>query len=145
MADRVTQSNIGGLIQVVGSVPGTTAQAAATVNGASVDRAAHNMPLSCVLHANVSAIAGAPTTTAAAAKLQHAPDNATWTDYKPDGINVATGTLTAVGDLNVDIDLALAQRYIRAVLAVSFTGGASPTVDTYVSIALGGEQELAAI
>lgn len=146
MPDTVTQSNIGALLSTVTSVRPQAAFSAGATNGVSVDRQAHSMARCCVLHTSTGAATGAPTATSVIAKLQHAPDNATWTDYKPDGVNVATAVAAgASADVSLNVDLTLAARYIRAVSTVSFTAGTTPTVFAVVDIVLGGENTLAAV
>jgi hypothetical protein len=138
--NTVTQHNIGALIALATSV--LPQAASANVNGSGIDRLAHNLPLSCVVHQVVGAVTGAPSTISAAAKLQHSPDNSTWADYVPPGAASVgqTAALTAVStEASVAIDLSSANRYVRAVALVSFTGGTSPTILTAVDIAFGGE------
>ena len=121
--------------------------AAGAVNGTSIDRALHNMPQSCVLHQVVGAESGAPTTASVQTKLQDSPDNSTWSDYKAGTANVQqTAALTAANSENTAaIDLTAANRFIRAVSAVAFTGGTSPAILLAADIILGGERELAAV
>ncbi len=137
--------NIGALVDVVTSVPPQSA-AAGTIAGTSIDRALHGMSASCVLHQVVGADSGAPTTLSVQTTLQHAPDNATWTNYEPNGVLVAqTAPLTAVSTENaVAIDLTAAYRYIRASTVVAFTGGTSPAIEVAADLVLGGERELPA-
>ena len=145
MSDLVTQRNIGSLVVPVTSVFPESA-AAGTINGSSIDRTLHNLPNSCVLHQVVGAESGAPTTTSVQTTLQHSPDNATWSNYQLGTTVQQTAVLTAANSENTAaIDLTGAYRFIRAVTAVSFTGGASPAVLVAADIILGGERELAAV
>lgn len=138
--------NVGSFVVPVTSVFPESA-AAGTVNGASIDRALHNMPQSCVLHQAAGAETGAPTTTSVQTKLQDSPDNTTWSDFKAGTQTVQqTAALTAANAENTAaIDLVTANRFIRAVTAVAFTGGTSPAVLIAADIILGGERELAAV
>jgi hypothetical protein len=137
--------NVGSYIVPVTSVFPESA-AAGTVNGASIDRALHNMPQSCVLHQVAGAESGAPTTTSVQTTLQHSPDNSTWSNYQIGTTVQQTAALTAASTENTaSIDLAGAYRFIRAVTAVAFTGGTSPAVLVAADIILGGERELAAV
>jgi hypothetical protein len=137
--------NVGSYIVPVTSVFPESA-AAGTINGASIDRTLHNLPQSCVLHQVVGAETGAPNTTSVQTTLQHSPDNATWSNYQIGTAVQQTAALTAANSENTAaIDLAGAYRFIRAVTAVAFTGGASPTVLVAADIILGGERELAAV
>jgi len=146
MGDIVTQRNIGALLATVTSVE-PQSSAAATVNGGSIDRQAHSLAGCCVLHQAAGAVGGAPSTTSVVTKLQHSSDNSTWADYKPDGVNVATNAaLTAANTENsLSVDLTAANRYIRAVTTVSFTGGTSPTALVVADVILSGENTLAAV
>ena len=91
--------------------------------------------------------AGAPTTTSVISTLQHSPDNSTWTSYLPDGVNAAVEpALTAANTENeIDVDLSLANRYIRISTVVAFTGGTSPTALVTGWLSLGGESYQPAI
>jgi hypothetical protein len=142
----VTQHNIGALLATVTSVE-PQSSAAATINGAAIDRQAHSMPLSCVLHTAVGALGGTPTTASVQSTLQHSPDNSTWTNFLYDGVNTAQApALTAANTENsLSVDLWLANRYIRVVTVVGFTGGTSPTALVNADVILGGEQTLAAV
>ena len=146
MGDIVTQRNIGAMLAIITSVE-PQSSAAATVNGASIDRGAHSMPGCCVLHTAVGAVGGAPTTTSVISTLQHAPDNSTWTAYKPDGVNnAAAAAVTAQNtESSLSVDLTLAYRYIRVSTVVAFTGGTSPTVLVNADVVLSGENTLAAV
>lgn len=146
MADTVTQRNIGSLLSTVTSVRPQAAFSAGAQNGVSIDRVAHSMAGCCVLHTGTGAASGAPTATSVTTKLQHSPDNSTWADYAPDGVNVATAAAVgASSDGSLSVDLTLANRYIRAVATVAFTGGTSPTVFATVDVILSGENTLAAV
>ncbi|MGC1300924.1 MAG: hypothetical protein WA840_00995 [Caulobacteraceae bacterium] len=139
------QHNIGAYIAIATSV--FPQAVAANVNGAGIDRFAHNMALSCVLHQLVGAEAGAPTGVSVQTKLQHSPDDVTWADYDaPGGATVAqTVALTAAATENsVAIDLSSANRYVRAVTLVTLTGGETPTVEVAADIVFGGESLLSA-
>lgn len=148
MADRVTQQNIGAYVAAVTSVAAQSITAA--VNGSSIDRQAHSTPLSCVLHLSLGAVGGAPSAIGAVAKIQHAPDNSSWVDYKPDGVNVATtaalaSTSATEQETSLSVDLSLASRFLRVVVTPNFTGGTSPSVLGLAELILGGEQTLAAV
>ena len=138
--------NVGSYVVPVSSILPESA-AAGTVNGTSIDRVLHNMPQSCVLHQVVGAESGAPATASVQTKLQDSPDNSTWSDYKAGTANVQqTAALTAANSENTAaIDLAAANRFIRAVATVAFTGGTSPAILLAADVILGGERELAAM
>lgn len=137
--------NIGAFAALVTSVFPQAAGSA--VNGTSIDRFAHNMPLSCVLHTVVGAEAGSPTAISVVSKLQHSPDDSTWADYDPPGSSTVaeSAALTAADTENgLAIDLSAADRYIRAVTTPTLTGGTSPTVEVVADLILGGEPLLPA-
>ena len=138
--------NVGSYVVPVTSILPESA-AAGTVNVTSIDRVLHNMPQSCVLHQVVGAESGAPTTASVQTKLQDSPDNSTWSDFKAGTANVQqTAALTAANSENTAaIDLTAANRFIRAVSTVAFTGGTSPAILLAADIILGGERELAAV
>jgi hypothetical protein len=146
MSSLAAIHNVGSYVIPVTSVFPESASAG-TINGTSIDRALHNMPLSCVLHQVVGAESGAPTATSVQTKLQDSPDNSTWSDYKAGTTTVQeTAVLTAASSENsAAIDLGGANRFIRAVTIVSFTGGTSPAILVAADIVLGGERELAAV
>ncbi len=146
MADTVTQHNIGAMITGVTSIF-PQSSAAATINGASIDRAKHNTPLSLDLHTVVGAVTGAPSAISVVSTLQHAPDNATWSAYQPDGANNATApALTAVSTENeLAVDLGGAYRYVRVQTVVGFTGGATPAISLAAWATFGGESNLPSI
>lgn len=141
MGDIVTQLNIGAIVAEVTSVF-PQSSTGATIDGASIDRFAHQGALSCLLHQSVGAVSGSPSTVSVQSTLQHSPDNSTWTNYEPDGVTVQqTAALTAATDENsVAIDLSSAYRYIRSVTVVAFTGGSSPAAVVQADIVLGGQQ-----
>ena len=144
MSDINVLRNIGSIVVPVTSVFPQNA-AAGTIDGASIDRTLHNMAGSCVLHQVVGADSGSPTTLSVQTKLQHSPDNSTWSDFQINSTVQETAALTAVNSENTAaIDLTGANRFIRAVQIVSFTGGTSPEALVAAGIVLGGERELAA-
>lgn len=136
-----TQHNIGAYVAVATSV--LPQAATANVNGVWIDRFAHNLPLSCVLHQVTGAETGAPTGASVQTKLQHSPDNGTTiADYIPPGATTVaqTAVLSAVNTENsVAIDLSSANRYVRAVSLITLTGGASPTIEVAADIVFSGE------
>jgi hypothetical protein len=141
MPDIVTQRNIGAYIVPITSVD-PQSSTGGTIDGTAIDRAAHGMPGSCVMHQRVGALSGTPSTTSVISTLQHSPDDSTWTNYTdPDtGAVASTAALTAAttGDA-LAVDLTLAYRYVRIVMVVAFTGGSSPSALVYADIIVGGE------
>lgn len=145
MSSLTAIHNIGSYVVPVTSVFPESA-ATGTINGASIDRALHNMPQSCVLHQVVGAESGAPTTASVQTTLEHSPDNSTWSNFQIGSTVQQTAALTAANSENTaSIDLAGAYRFIRAQTVVAFTGGTSPAIQVAADIILGGERELAAV
>src|SRR5580704_12464202 len=99
MSDITTLRNIGSIVvPVTGVFPQLAA--AGTINGASIDRTLHNMAGSCVLHQVVGAETGAPTAVSAQTKLQHSPDNSTWSDFQINSTVQETAALTVANSEN---------------------------------------------
>ena len=145
MSDLTTLRNIGSLVvPVTGVFPQNAV--AGTINGSSIDRTLHNLAGSCVLHQVAGAETGAPTTASVQTKLQHSPDNSTWSDYQIGTTVQETAALTVANSENTAaIDLTGAYRFIRPVTIVAFTGGTSPAIEVAAGVILGGERELAAV
>jgi hypothetical protein len=146
MSNTAYQKNIGAYIATVTSVRPQSASAG-VINGVSIDRGLHSMALCCVLHVAVGALTGAPTTTSVIGKIQDSADNTNFSDYLPDGANVAAApaVIAANGEVSLSVDLTLARRFIRAVATTAFTGGASPSVIAVADVILSGENTLAAV
>jgi hypothetical protein len=132
--------SIGDFIVALQSIP-PQSSAAAVINGSSIDRFLHNLPLSCVLHTALGAISGSPSATGVSTKIQHSSDNSTWVDYA----TTSQGpTLTAANtDISAPVDLSSAQRFLRVVMTVAFTGGTTPSAIAAADIIIGGESHLA--
>ena len=140
------QHNIGAFIVPITSIF-PQSSAAAVINGSSLQRSAHGLPLSAVLHQHIGAIGGAPSAASVVSKIQHSPDNATWADYTPDGASAVatTAALTAATTGNrLNVDLSGANDFIRIVTTITFTGGTSPTVIVAAELIIGGESLLPA-
>jgi hypothetical protein len=146
MGDTVTQKNIGGMVVSLQSVD-PVASAAATINGTTIDRQAHSMPLSALMHTQTGAETGAPTSVTVQSTLQDSADGTNWANYLPDGVNPAQGAaITAISaDQNFSVDLTLARRFLRIVTVIAFVGGTTPTIGVAAELVLGGEQTLAAV
>lgn len=139
MGDIVTQRNVAAILLAIASVRSQSASAA--VNGNSIDRFAHSVPGSCLLHQDLGAVTGSPTAVSVVTVLQDSADGVTFANYLPDGVNVAqTPAATAADtDAQVAVDLTAARRYIRAVTTPTFTGGTSPAALVAANVILGGE------
>lgn len=109
--------------------------ASAVVNGGGIDRSNY---LSATIAGLVGAASGSPTAVAVAFKLQHSPDNSTWTD-----VSGATVTANAAStEVDVDVDLSELDQYVRVVATPTLTGGTSPAVQVAAALILGGANEL---
>ena len=146
MGDIVTQKNIGGMAVSLQSVDPVVSPAA-TINGTSIDRQAHAMPLSALLHTQTGQETGAPTGVSVQSTLQDSADGTNFANYLFDGVNTATApaVIAISADGNYSVDLTLARRFLRIVTVVAFTGGTSPTIAVAAELVLGGEQILAAV
>jgi len=134
--------NIGSLIKVVKGINPANA-AAGAINGAAIDRAGiggGNYFQSCVLKLSAGAATGGPTTRTVDAKLQESADGSTgWTDIAGAAVTQLVADNT---ESQKDVDLTGVKRFIRDVVTVAFTGGASPAIPVGSEVVLGGPMEL---
>lgn len=130
-------SNIGAYLAPKLALAPQSSVAATITTGPGIDRDGYN---SCVLSMSSGASTGSPTGQSHTCKLQDSADNSTFADYKPDGVNVATTpAITADNTLaKVNVDLAMARRYVKAVPTLAFTGGTSPAQLVSAQVTLGG-------
>ena len=130
--------NVGEFVKLAKGI-NPAASAAATINGAAIDRQGY---LSCVLHHAAGAAAGAPTARTVDTKLQDSADGtAGWLDLA----NAAAAQLIADNtEAEKNVELTGARRYIRAVTTVTFTGGTSPTIPVAATLTLAGRDLLPA-
>lgn len=129
-------TNIGAYIQLLFCIIAQSASAGA-INGPSIDRTGF---FSCVLHGVAGAATGSPSAQSVIYKLQHSDDESTWEDFGD-----AADALTADnGQVELDVDLSGAKRYVRCVATVALTGGSSPTLPVAGTLALGGADRLPA-
>lgn len=141
MSDQVYIHDIGSMIRTITTVQ-PQSSGAATINGGSVDRAAHHMPMSCRLHQAVGAVSGSPSATSVTTKLQDSADGTTFADYTDPNTSAVptTAAVTAQNTENgVSVDLSNARRYVRGVTTVAFTGGTSPAALVVSEMIFGGE------
>ena len=125
MPDILTQHNIGALGDLVRMSDHFSATAGgagnnATFTGISLDRMGFGLGAlarTALVGVLYEATLASGKTLSLGYDLQHAPDNATWTDFQTaTGVVVATGVsggTTAKGEFNFQVDLTSAQRYIR--------------------------------
>jgi hypothetical protein len=138
--------NIGGMVSTICSIF-PAAASAGTVNGVSIDRSLHGLPMSATMHTAVGAQTGSPSAMSVVPTLQHSPDGSTWSAYLPDNVNAAAApALTAAASENeIAINLSAAQRYIRVQAVVGFTGGSSPSAQLCALVTIGGENRLPSV
>lgn len=130
--------NIGALLKQAFGV-GPAANAAGTVNGPAIDRLGYG---SCSLAAITGLDTGSPSARSATVKLQDSADGSTgWADIT--GASVAVAAVSSIGE--VDVNLAIAKRYIRAVTTTAFTGGTTPTLFSAAVVTLGGADKVPAV
>lgn len=138
MSTVAMQRNIGAYVKVAKGI-NPQASAAATINGAAIDRQGY---LSCVLHHACGAAAGSPTARTVDSKIQDSADGSTgWADLS----GAAATQLTADNsEAEKNVDLSGAKRYIRVVETVAFTGGTTPTIPVAAEVVLAGRDTLPA-
>lgn len=115
---------------------------AGTRNGSAIDReSGQGLFESCTLHVTAGAASGSPTAQTLDVKIQDSADGSTgWADYtQPDGTSAAIAQQTADAvDVELDVNLTGAKRYLRVVEVIAFTGGSSPAWGAGESVVLGG-------
>ena len=145
MTDLVTQRNIGALVALVTAIP-PESSGGGTINGTAIDRLLHGLANCCILHQMAGAVSGTPSAVSIQTKLQHASDNATWSDFQINGTTQATAALTAANsEDSLSIDLTAASRFVRPVMTVAFTGGTTPAALVAADLVLAGERALPAV
>lgn len=136
--------DIGAVTKVVQGVP--TVQVAGTLNGATIDRMAAGTQqgyLSCVLWGGCGAATGSPSAQTYDCKLQDSPDGSTWADFTDAAGNGALTQITADDTSGTEnVNLEAADRYIRVVQTVGFTGGSTPDIPICAGVELGGALEV---
>jgi hypothetical protein len=124
--------NIGSIIKCQASIAPKNA-AAGTTNGAAINRLDFG---SCVLHLACGPASGGPSAQTVDAKLQESEDGSTnWTDITGAAVTQLTADNT---ESQVDVNLLLVKKHIRAVVVNAFTGGSSPAIPTACTIVFGG-------
>jgi len=86
-----------------------------------------------VLAVDTGASAGAPTAVSITAKVQDSTDGTTWADVA--GATASALGANAHGEIN--LDLRLARKYVRAAVTVLHTGGTTPTTQVSAVWVLG--------
>lgn len=128
--------DVGNAVKTVQSIKPQNQDGDGAVNGNGVDRVGFE---GCVAAFNAGAHTGSPTAVAITCKLQECDTiDGTYTDI--------TGASVTIDDQNqhkeLNVDLQGCERYIRAQMAVAFTGGTSPTIDIAADIVLGNPKTL---
>ena len=82
-------------------------------------------------------------------KIQHAPDDSTWTDFATESATVvATGPSgggAVVGTHELDVDLSGANEYVRAYVLPVLSAAGTDTAVVVQAICFGGAAELPAV
>jgi len=120
-----SRNNIGAFIDPdIGVTPRAPTASGTAIKGSAIDRTGFD---SCVLAVFTGAAAGTPDSFSVAGKLQHS-DTTTDGDFT-DLTDGAITAITAVDTLaEVDVNLADAKQYIRAVVTPTYVGGTTPSV-----------------
>jgi len=126
------QTDAGKYIKPVAGFSPQASDGTAAIEGPAIDRTGF---LSAVLHGRTGAVTGAPTAQTYDLKLQESADGSTWTDIPGAAITQITAADT---EADVNVNLAGAEKYIRAVGTVTFTGGTTPTLQVAATVILGG-------
>lgn len=115
---------------IIGNVAQAAYAAAGTLtnNSTGFDRTALNTTSgkrynAVVILGQTGAVTGTPTSFTCTFQLQDSPDNSTWTAFGSPLVITAASTASAAS-----VDLSSADRYIRVVVTVAYTGGTTPTL-----------------
>jgi hypothetical protein len=130
-----SRNDIGAFIDPdIGVTPRAPTASATAINGSAIDRTGFD---SCVLAVFTGATAGTPDSFSVAGKLQHS-DTTTDGDFS-DFTGASITAITAAGTLaEVDVNLADAKQYVRAVVTPTYVGGSTPSVQLGALVIKGG-------
>lgn len=129
------KTDIGAMLQVEQGTP-PLADTGSTVNGTGIDRSQFQ---SCVLGLSSGAATGTPCTQLGDARLQDSADNSTFADFTDDQGNGAVAQISGDDeDAYTAINLRTAEKFIRVVRVIAFTGGSSPDWPVATPVILGG-------
>lgn len=120
-----SRNNIGAFIDPdIGVTPRAPTSSGTAIKGDAIDRSGFD---SCTLVVFTGQDSGSPSSFSVAGKLQHS-DTTTDGDFT----DLTDGAITAITTedtlAEVDVNLADAKQYIRAVVTPTYSGGSSPTV-----------------
>ena len=150
MADMVNVHNIGAVVDVVRASAAASALAAGTgdattTTGATIDRMGFSngsMPRSMLASVIYDATLASGKTLSIAYAVQDSADASTWADYQTAAAAVvatgASGGSVAAGQLNVQVDLNSARRYVRVNSLPDLSNTATDTAVTRSVVALSG-------
>lgn len=125
------ERDVGSFIRSVPAIR-PQATAAATINGAAIDRLGL---MSGVVHAVTGAATGTPTSLTYTVNLQDSADGSTGWAAVPDTTFVVSAA-NAEAEFNVNLDRT--RRFIRVVGVVAFVGGTTPNLNIAATVTLGG-------
>lgn len=146
--------NIGGIVTLrpgifQGSLTAGGAGNNSALTGAAIDRAPLEYPLSCVLASFFEATLQSGATLTLTTKIQHSPDNSTWTDFATEAATVvATGPSgggQVIGTHPLNIDLSGANEYVRAYALPVLSATGTDTAVVVAAVCFGGEAELPSV
>lgn len=137
------KSNIGEMIAAVTSVL-PQSSTGGTISGSAVDRYAHGVALSCLVHHVAGAITGSPSAASVVTTIEDSADGSTGWGTVPN--STGPTNLTAQNtEASSSVNLSSAKRYVRTKTVVTLTGGSSPAALVAADIILGGAAELPAV
>jgi len=130
-----SRNDIGAFVDPdIGVSPQAPTASGTAIKGSAIDRTGFD---SCVLAVFTGVDAGTPDSFSVAGKLQHS-DTTTDGDFS-DLTGASVTAITAENTLSeVDVNLADAKRYIRAVVTPTYVGGSTPSVHLGALVIKGG-------
>lgn len=125
------------LVKVVNTISAKNDTGGSAVNGTGVDRIGFE---SGILVFNQGAASGTPTSYTVAIKLQDSADNSIFADVSGAALaltqaNASTVSLLSFNARGLD-------RYVRATITVTFTGGSSPALPYSIEFVLGNADKV---
>lgn len=130
-----SRNNIGAFVDPdVGITPRAPTASGTAIKGSAIDRTGFD---SCVLVVQTGQDSGTPDSFSVAGKLQHS-DTTTDGDFT-DLTGAAIAAITTEDALaEVDVNLADAKQYVRAVVTPTYVGGTTPSVLLSAAVIKGG-------
>jgi hypothetical protein len=119
------------------------------ITGAAIDRTAAGLPLSMTVAVTAASNLTAAKTNTVHTVIQHSADNSAWATYtQPNGVQpadlVQSATGANVGIQETDVDLSLANRYVRITVTPTLSAVGTDTAVVAAVITTAGAAELPA-